>query len=73
MSAIGLPSSITMFICSAAMPALVVVLLGWWRGWDPLLSSDIAMWATLTNLLAWQVALLAPQRRSNAALLLTLG
>lgn len=56
----------------AAMPALVVVLLGWWRGWDPLLSSDIAMWATLTNLLAWQVALLAPQRRSNAALLLTL-
>ena len=56
----------------AAMPALVVVLLGWWRGWDPLLSSDIAMWATLTNLLAWQVALLAPQRRSNVALLLTL-
>lgn len=56
----------------AAVPALAVVLLGLLAGRDPLVVSDLAMAATLLNLLAWQVALLVPERPGLRALLGTL-
>ena len=56
----------------AALPALAVVLLGWWREWDPIGTSDIAMAVTLANLLVWQLALLVPRRPSTALLVVTL-
>jgi hypothetical protein len=55
----------------AAVPALVVLLVGWAFGLDPALVADLALGATLANLLIWQVALLAPERPSLRALTLT--
>lgn len=57
----------------AALPAVVVVLLGWSLGLDPVGTSDVAMAATLANLLVWQVALLLPRRPSTVVLLVTLA
>jgi hypothetical protein len=56
----------------AAVPALGVVLLGALVGAAPLLVSDLALAATLLNLLAWQVALLVPERPGLRVLLATL-
>jgi hypothetical protein len=56
----------------AALPALLVVLAGWASAWNPLRTSDWALWVTLANLLAWQLALLLPGRPSWRAVGLTL-
>lgn len=57
----------------AALPALLVVGIGWIAGLDPLLTSDLAMWVTVANLLAWQVVILRPAGRGAAALTISVG
>ncbi len=55
----------------AAVPALVVVVTGWVIGLDPASTADLALAATVANLLLWQVALLIPERPSVRALVIT--
>lgn len=57
----------------AAVPALLVVAIGWAARLDPIRTSDLAMWVTVVNLLAWQVVILRPARRSVPALMITIG
>lgn len=56
----------------AAVPALVVVGLGWASGWAPKSTSDLALGVTIANLLILQVAAIYPGRPSRHALLFTL-
>lgn len=57
----------------AAVPALVAVGLGWLAALDPVAVSDLAMWVTIANLLAWQVVILRPAGRGAGAVAATVG
>lgn len=57
----------------AAVPALTAVAVGWFARLDPVAVSDIAMWVTIANLLAWQVAILRPAARGAGMLAITIG
>jgi hypothetical protein len=57
----------------AALPALIAVSIGWFARLDPVAISDVAMWVTIANLLAWQVVILRPAGRGAGALAITLG
>lgn len=57
----------------AAVPALLVAGIGWVGRVDPTLTSDVAMWVTVANLLVWQVAILRPAGRGAAAIAITIG
>jgi len=56
----------------AALPAVIIALLGLGLGWDPVGTSDIALWATAANLMIWQAALLLQQRPGPLVFVLTL-
>jgi hypothetical protein len=56
----------------AAVPALLALLVGRLAGWDPIRTSDVALAATMLNLLAWQVTLLRSDRQSPLIMVLTL-
>lgn len=57
----------------AAVPALLAVGIGWIARLDPVTTSDLAMWVTIANLLAWQVVILRPAGRGFGAVALSLG
>lgn len=57
----------------AAVPALAAVGLGWLATLDPVAVSDLAMWVTIANLLAWQVVILRPAGRGAGAIAITVG
>lgn len=57
----------------AAVPALVAVGVGWLARLDPVAVSDLAMWVTVANLLAWQVVILRPAGRGAGAVAVTVG
>jgi hypothetical protein len=57
----------------AAVPALVAVAIGWLSRLDPVAVSDVAMWVTIANLLAWQVVILRPAGRGVGAIAMTIG
>lgn len=52
----------------AALPALAVVAVAWVAGLAPVLTADLAMWATVANLMVWQAAILRPARRGAGAI-----
>lgn len=56
----------------AGAPALLVVLIGRIAGWSPAATADLALAATIANLLMWQIVLLRPHRPSLTAMIVLL-